>query len=181
MWAMLVPVRLAAFMLFLFIIGQASDLRGEELRGRWGFGVGGGVASLNARDARNGDTGPLVSADLFYAINNVIVIGLDAEWEEFQVIDPLTGADFSDPSIHFTPYAEFHVTGLSHLSPYISLGLLRIGPGFDYFLFSHLALSSEFGWDRSERCNDVFVNGGTITGCTPTIFEYAVWGLRYYF
>jgi hypothetical protein len=175
------PVRLAAFMIFLFIIGHALDLHAEELKGRWGFGVRGGVAWLKARDTRKGDTGPLVSADVLYAINNVVVIGLDAEWEEFQVVDPLTGADFSEPSVHFTPFAEFHLTGLSHFSPYVSVGLLRIAPGFDYFVVSHLALSSEFGWDRSERCNDVFVNGGTITGCTPTVFNYAVLGLRYYF
>ena len=120
--------RLATFLGTAFIscavlfldFAQAADA--PSLKGKWGFGLRGGVASLtqDVSDDAEWELGPIVSANLMYGLTDSLTLGLNVEWErnKLQSFD----TDLGDAkTVSFLAFTEFRMT-CEALSTYLSFG-----------------------------------------------------------
>lgn len=183
--------KMSGFFLFVsvvFSLFAAAPAAAQEIRGKWGVGVRGGMAFLSQDVAQDtqGDSGPMVSGQLLHGVNETLSVGVDVAWESHTV--KAVGVEFGEATtISAIPFAEFRADGLGALAPYLSLGLgfnfnsfdrnsfgkraftkfdpkdtlaLRFAGGADYFVTRSLALNAEAAWKG---------NAGKVDVCSPFI------------
>jgi opacity protein-like surface antigen len=214
-------VILTAAVLFFVSVPAAM---GQEinLKDRWAVGlrVGPSVLTQNlgasilstqtsASDVQ-GDAGPVISGDIMYALEEMLLLGINIEWETHSIT--ANGGEFGTSStISIIPTLEFRATEMMPLSPYLSFGMgfnlnsfdftgnprstlgthfnpettaaLKAGIGADYFLTKNTALNGEVGYKYNS--GNLKVCSPYIGGCNPTDWRLStvsiLIGLRYFF
>ena len=200
--------KLASFVLTTFVTGavlfpvvvQAADA--PSSKGKWGFGVRGGVSVYTSNDIDDGDTAPMVSGIVTYGVTDWFTLGFNAEWEEHDI----PGGDLQTVSL--LPTVEFRTT-FGALAPYLLVGYgvnlnsferdssvkalgvnldpdttvaVKLGGGTDYFFTRAFAFNTELGWKFNDADSDVKVGGTKVdsVGTDASAFS-ALFGFRYYF
>jgi opacity protein-like surface antigen len=174
-----------------------------------GFRAGAGILTQDLTTGLEGDLGPVVSGNFFYAVdhgNHGALLGLNIEWETHGV--DVFGADLGDATtISLIPFVELRGAGMAPITPYVSLGLganinsfdlssaagpfiskldppvtfaLKVGGGADYFIDKNVALNGEIGWKYNSGDADVCSGGCGTIDWDSSVFSF-LFGVRYFF
>ena len=182
--------------------GISHATHSPRIKGKWGFGVRSGVSVYTSSEIDGGDTAPIVSGLLTYGVSDWFNVGLNAEWEEHDVL----GGDFR--TISLLPTVELRAN-FSYLVPYFSFGLgvnlnsfdrssstrargvnvdpddtvaFKVGLGADYFFTRAFALNTELGWRFNNANSDLRSPSGPRSNIDSDASGFsALFGIRYYF
>jgi opacity protein-like surface antigen len=182
--------RLVVVMILAFLIAFVPARRSaaEEMKGHWGFGIRAGMSTLtqNVDTDTVGKSGPIVGANVLYAVMDQAFVGLNVEWEQHKVeYDPTHLNLGKENTLSLLPFIEVRLPVPSEVYPYLSLGMgvnlnsfsesgdidpakinpdntfaLKIALGTDFPVSPALAINGEIGWKYNSG-NKTFKGGGS--------------------
>ena len=202
---MIKTIRTLFFITALFFFFFTAQAGAQNIKGKSGVGVRGGVSLLSQDIAvgLEGKTGPLISINILYGNTDILSTGLDIQWERHKVEEIGVDTDIGEAStVSLIPFVELRAARIGNLTPYASLGIgvninsfsvdninpettftVKFAGGADYFVTPDLALNAELGWKLNSgevnACNSL--TGDCVTDDWKISALNALFGLRYYF
>lgn len=113
----------------LFFICLTPEAGAQNIQGKMGIGIRGGAAFLtqDIAEVTEGETGPIISGNIFYGLTDTVSLGLIVEWERHKVEDTTPGFPAfnlgDETTISLLPTVELRAAGLGAFSPYGSFGI----------------------------------------------------------